>query len=148
MSSNNHPVGDPVPVDFNRLLRANLQRVFNERDPVRRAEAIAELYSADPTMYEPDAVIDGREAISAVAGKLLDQFGPEFRFTPETDAVGHHGVGSMRWRAGTLHATKYSYVSLRPPSVARSASRSSTNLHHIRKGALFDADREFLLYAV
>ena len=106
MSSNNHPVGDPVPVDFNRLLRANLQRVFNERNPVRRAEAIAELYSADPTMYEPDAVIDGREAISAVAGKLLDQFGPEFRFTPETDAVGHHGVGSMRWHAGTPTAPR------------------------------------------
>lgn len=101
MSSNNHPVGDRAPVDFNRLLRANLQHVFNERDPVRRADAIAELYSADPTMYEPDAVIEGREAISAVAGKLLDQFGPEFRFTPETDAVGHHGVGSMRWHAGT-----------------------------------------------
>lgn len=102
MSSNNHLAGDPAPADFNRLLRANLQRVFNERDPVRRADAIAELYSADPTMYEPDAVIEGREAISAVVGKLLDQFGPEFRFTPETDAVGHHGVGSMRWHAGTL----------------------------------------------
>lgn len=101
MPSNNHPVGDPAPVDFNRLLRANLQHVFNERDPARRADAIVELYSAHPTMYEPDAVIEGREAISAVAGKLLDQFGPEFRFTPETDAVGHHGVGSMRWHAGT-----------------------------------------------
>jgi len=101
MPSNNHPVSDPAPVDFNRLLRANLQHVFNERDTVRRADAIAELYSTDPTMYEPDAVIEGREAISAVAAKLLDQFGPEFRFTPEADPVGRHGVGSMRWYAGT-----------------------------------------------
>lgn len=51
-------------------------------------------------MYEPDAVIEGREAISAVAGKLLEQFGPDFRFTPQTDGVGHHGIGALRWHAG------------------------------------------------
>lgn len=101
MSSSIDPADQAAPADFNRLLRANLQRVFNERDPGLRAAAIAALYVADPIMYEPDAVIEGREAISAVAGKLLEQFGPDFRFTPEADGVGHHGIGALRWHAGT-----------------------------------------------
>lgn len=102
MSSSIDPADQAAPIDFNRLLRANLQRVFNERDAGLRAAAIAELYVADPIMYEPDAVIEGREAISAVAGKLLDQFGPDFRFTPEADGVGHHHAGALRWHAGNL----------------------------------------------
>jgi hypothetical protein len=91
----------PVGLDFDHLLRANLQRVFNERDPRRRVAAIAELYVPNPTMYEPDAVVEGRDAISDVAGKLLERFGPEFTFTPDSKGVGHHGIGSMRWYAGT-----------------------------------------------
>ncbi len=51
-------------------------------------------------MYEPDNVVQGRDAISAVAGALLDRFGPTFRFTPAGMAVGHHGLGSLQWQAG------------------------------------------------
>lgn len=51
-------------------------------------------------MYEPDAVVSGRSAISDVAGKLLEQFGPAFRFMPMGVAVGHHGFGCLRWQAG------------------------------------------------
>lgn len=101
MSASIDPADEAAPVDFNGPLRANLQRIFNERDAGLRAAAIAELYVAEPIMYEPDAVIEGREAISAVAGELLDQFGPDFRFTPEGDGVGHHGIGALRWHAGT-----------------------------------------------
>ncbi|PJI55164.1 hypothetical protein CTI14_07335 [Methylobacterium radiotolerans] len=36
----------------------------------------------------------------AVAGALLDRFGPTFRFRPVGRAVGHHGMGSLRWEAG------------------------------------------------
>ena len=86
--------------DHDRLLRANLMRVFNERDAALREAAIAELFVADPVMYEPDNVVQGREAISAVAGHLLEQFGPRFRFTPAAPAVGHHGLAVLRWEAG------------------------------------------------
>lgn len=89
-----------IEPDYDHLLRANLQRVFNERDADTRAAAIAELFTADPVMYEPDAVVEGRAPISAVAGKLLEQFGPTFRFTPTGSAVGHHGLGVLRWEAG------------------------------------------------
>ncbi|MDG3442494.1 nuclear transport factor 2 family protein [Nitrospirillum amazonense] len=86
--------------DYNVLLRANLERVFNERDPDQRALAMADLYVNDPIMFEPDGVVRGRDAISATAGRLLDQFGPTFSFAPEGTAVGHHGLAVLRWHAG------------------------------------------------
>ena len=51
-------------------------------------------------MYEPTDVVRGRAAITKVAGNLLDQFGPTFRFVPIGFAVGHHGLGSLQWQAG------------------------------------------------
>lgn len=89
-----------IEPDYDRLLRANLARVFNERDDGKRAAAIDELFVADPVMYEPDHVVKGRAAIAAVAGQLLKQFGPTFRFTPAGPAVGHHGLAVLRWEAG------------------------------------------------
>ncbi|KQP26610.1 hypothetical protein ASG60_08785 [Methylobacterium sp. Leaf469] len=89
--------GEP---DHDALLRANLERVFNERDPLRRASALTDLFVEEPVMYEPTGVVRGRAAIATVAGKLLDQFGPTFRFTPTRKAVGHHGLGSLQWQAG------------------------------------------------
>ena len=86
--------------DYDRLLRANLERVFNERDPDRRAAALAELFVDEPVMFEPDAVVASRAAISQVAGNLLERFGPTFRFVPAAPAVGHHGLAALRWTAG------------------------------------------------
>ncbi|MGM4992594.1 nuclear transport factor 2 family protein [Tardiphaga sp. 841_E9_N1_2] len=86
--------------DYDRLLRDNLERVFNERDAARRDAAIAELFVADPVMYEPTGVVQGRSNISDVAGKLLAQFGPDFSFVPDGPAVGHHGLAVLRWHAG------------------------------------------------
>jgi hypothetical protein len=86
--------------DHDHLLRSNLARIFNERDPARRAAALDDLYVADPLMYEPDAVVEGRAAIADVAGALLDRFGPDFAFVAEGKAVGHHGFAWLRWHAG------------------------------------------------
>ena len=91
---------DATNVDYEVQLRSNLERVFSERDASKRAAAVAELFVAEPVMYEPDAVVTGRAAISDVAGKLLEQFGPTFNFAASAPAVGHHGMGSLRWQAG------------------------------------------------
>ncbi|WCS23421.1 nuclear transport factor 2 family protein [Methylobacterium sp. NMS14P] len=91
------PAAEP---DYDRLLRANLRRVFNERDADARAAALDEFYVAEPILFEPDNVVRGRAAIGAVAGTLLDRFGPTFRFVPVGRGVGHHGMGSLRWEAG------------------------------------------------
>lgn len=92
-----------IEPDYDHLLRSNLERVFNERDPARRALAMADLFVEQPTMYEPDGIVQGRDAISAVAGKLLDQFGPDFAFVPEKTAIGHHGMASLPWHAGPVN---------------------------------------------
>lgn len=89
-------------VDYDHLLRSNLERVFNERDDARRALAISELFTEDAVMYEPAQPVEGRAAIAKVAGELLKQFGPAFRFKPEGVGVGHHGIGTLRWTAGNL----------------------------------------------
>ncbi|AWN45354.1 hypothetical protein DK419_02655 [Methylobacterium terrae] len=89
--------GEP---DYDRLLRANLADVFSERDAVKRAVALDALFVAEPVLVEPTGIVRGRAAISEVAGRLLEQFGPTFRFVPEGTAVGHHGLGLLRWTAG------------------------------------------------
>lgn len=93
------PIGPDEP-DYDHLLRSNLMRVFNERDAARRIAAIEELFVSEPVMYEPTSVVRGRAGIAEVAGQLLKQFGPNFAFTPQGNAVGHHGLGTLRWQAG------------------------------------------------
>lgn len=95
---------DAAEPDYDHLLRSNLHRVFNERDPAKRDVALADLYVADPVMYEPDKVIQGRAAISEIAGGLLERFGPDFTFSPQGTAIGHHGLGMLHWHAGPAGA--------------------------------------------
>jgi hypothetical protein len=93
----------PDPVNFDRLLRSNLERVFNQRDKVERDRAISEIFTENPVMYEPGQPVEGRDAISEVAGNLLKQFGPTFGFTPQGNGIGHHGMGTLRWTAGDMN---------------------------------------------
>jgi len=90
----------PHEPDFDALLRANLERVFNERNAATRATAVSELFAITPTLYEPAGVVHGQAAISEVAGALLEQFGDDFAFTPTGPAIGHHGLAYLRWQAG------------------------------------------------
>ncbi|AMA55330.1 nuclear transport factor 2 family protein [Bradyrhizobium sp. CCGE-LA001] len=90
-------------IDFDHLLRSNLERVFNERDDDKRRAAVAELFVEAPIMYEPTNIVRGQSGISRVAGELLKQFGPAFRFVPDGIAVGHHGLGRLAWHGGPEH---------------------------------------------
>jgi hypothetical protein len=87
-------------VDFDSLMRANLTRVFGERDRGRRSAALEELYTADAKLYEPDQVFTGRDAINGAVDALIARLPPEFVFAPDGIAVGHHGLGRLRWRSG------------------------------------------------
>ncbi|APZ98903.1 hypothetical protein BWQ93_10645 [Sphingopyxis sp. QXT-31] len=91
-----------------------------ERDAELRSAAIDELYDAAPVMYEPDAVLEGRAAISAVAGKLLEQFGPEFRFWPISDRQ----LSGPNRQKRTLPRT-WTGQSLSKPNFARALSSAS-----------------------
>ena len=82
------------------LLHANLARVFGERDRERRLAAIAELYSPDAVLYEPDATATGHQAINEAVEALLSSLPPAFVFTAQGPAIGHHGLARLRWAAG------------------------------------------------
>ena len=86
-------------VNFDALMRANLARVFSERDGRRRRAALEELYTADAKLYEPDNEFTGRDAICGAVDALIARLPPEFVFTPVGIAVGHHRLGRLAWRA-------------------------------------------------
>jgi hypothetical protein len=88
------------PLDYEGLMQANLTRVFGERDTSRRLKAIAELFAPDATLFEPDSTATGHAAISQAVATLLSSPPPNFAFTAIGPAVGHHGVGRLRWQAG------------------------------------------------
>jgi hypothetical protein len=87
-------------VDFDALLQANLATVFGERDAAKRLVAIRDLYAPEAVLYEPDSVAVGHAEISRAVDVLLSHLPPDFVFTALGPAVGHHGVGRLRWRAG------------------------------------------------
>lgn len=87
-------------VDYDGLLQANLKRVFSEGDVTRRRAAITELYAPDAVLYDPDNVATGHAEIVRTVDALLESLPPQFVFTADGPAVGHHGLGRLRWRAG------------------------------------------------
>ena len=88
-------------IDYDRLMQANLARVFNERDAGKRTRAIAELYAEGAVLYEPpDMAAEGHAAISEAVTGLLASLPPDFAFTATGPALGHHGLGRLRWQAG------------------------------------------------
>ena len=88
-------------IDYDRVMRANLTRVFGERDSARRLEAIRELYLEDAVLYEPHASAKSHAAINQAVTTLLSSLPPEFVFTATGPAVGHHNIGRLRWRSGS-----------------------------------------------
>jgi hypothetical protein len=88
-------------IDYDGLMQANLARVFGERDASRRMQAISELYADDAILYEPpDASAKGHAAINQAVQALLSSLPPNFVFTAIGPAVGHHGLGRLRWQSG------------------------------------------------
>ena len=87
-------------IDYDGLMQANAARVFSERDPARRLNAIRDLYTTDAVVTEPETVAKGEAAISAAVTELLSKLPPAFVFTPVGAAIGHHGVGRLHWKAG------------------------------------------------
>jgi len=87
-------------IDYDRLMQANLGRVFNERDAKRRIAAVRELYAEDAVLYEQDSAAKGHPAIDAAAASVLSSLPPDFAFKAIGPAIGHHGIGRLRWQAG------------------------------------------------
>ena len=93
-------ISPEASIDYERLMQANLTRVFGERDAERRIAAIRELYAEDAVLYEPDASAAGHAAISQAVDALLSSLPPNFAFTAIGPAVGHHGSDGCAGRPG------------------------------------------------
>lgn len=87
-------------VDYDVLMRANLTEVFGERDAVKRLSAIERLYANDAVLNEPHASARGHAQINNAVSELLGQLPPGFIFTARSPALGHHGIGVLKWRSG------------------------------------------------
>lgn len=88
-------------MDYEKIMRANLERVFAERDAARRREAIRELYVEDAELHEPHQSVRGHDAISQAVTDLLAQLPPDFTFAAIRPALGHNGLGRLQWRGGS-----------------------------------------------
>jgi SnoaL-like domain len=87
-------------IDYDGLMQANLTRVFGEHDSGRRIEAIRELYAEDAVLNEPHASAKGHLAISDAVSALLASLPPNFVFSAIGPAIGHHGIGRLKWSSG------------------------------------------------
>jgi hypothetical protein len=90
-------------IDLDALMQANIVRVFNERNSDRRRAALGELYAEDATLYDPETVATGREAISGAVDNLHLSLPSDFVFTATGHAVGHNGAARLFWWAGPPH---------------------------------------------
>lgn len=88
-------------MDYERIMLANLERVFGERDASRRLEAIRELYVENAELHEPQRSVRGHEAISQAVTELLAHLPSDFTFTAIRPALGHNGLGRLQWAAGS-----------------------------------------------
>ena len=80
------------------VLQANLKRVFNERDPARRRQAIEELYAADAVLYEQDAKYSGTDAIARAVTHLLASLPPALVFALVAPVLENHEMGKLLWK--------------------------------------------------
>ncbi|MBS7542485.1 nuclear transport factor 2 family protein [Ancylobacter oerskovii] len=92
-------VKEAAEPDYDAILRANAQQVFSERDPAARRDALERLWMPDGVLYEAGHVVTGLDEISKAVGALLDTLPQGMTFAPAGPAVGHHGLGRLRWRA-------------------------------------------------
>src|SRR5689334_9902676 len=81
------------------LARRNLLDVFGERDPRKRAAAVAEIYAEQVTFSDPDEVVVGRDALNAKAQHLLDQ-APGFVFSPAGEVRVSGNLAMLAWNLG------------------------------------------------
>jgi SnoaL-like domain len=69
---------------------------WNERNPTRRAELIAEVWAEDGRLADPPLAAEGRQAISEMA-EAMHQHYVEHNFTRVSDVDSHHGSLRFAW---------------------------------------------------
>ena len=90
--------------DLKSLMEANPREVFGERDPEARREAIRRTYTEDVVFADPDAEVQGHDALHAKAQEILDGGGPDFVFAPDGPFYQVQDLGYLAWAFGPAGA--------------------------------------------
>ena len=83
------------------LLTRNLHEVFGERDPVRRAAAIRDLFAPDAVFSDPHGRQVGHEALEAAVAALQAKL-PDYVFTEIGGPDVLQDSGRLAWAFGPL----------------------------------------------
>lgn len=83
-----------------RLMEANLLGVFDQRDPQRRAAAIAETYAADVQWIDDEGVATGHDELDAKAAELQGKL-PGLHFVKAGPVRQTRGLGFLAWEVHT-----------------------------------------------
>ena len=83
-----------------RLMEANLLAVFDERDPQRRAEAIATTYADDVQWIDDEGVTNGHDELNAKAAELQEKL-PGLHFVKAGAVRQTRGLGFLAWQVRT-----------------------------------------------
>lgn len=83
-----------------RLMEANLLAVFDERDPQRRADAIATTYADDVRWTDDDGVVTGHDELNAKAAELQAKL-PGLHFVKAGAVRQTRGLGFLAWEVRT-----------------------------------------------
>ena len=86
------------------LMERNVSEVFDERDPGRRRQAIAELYADDCALYDAGGEAVGQAAVSDRVGRILGESPPGFAFSLVSPAEVIYDLGRLRWQTGPAGA--------------------------------------------
>jgi hypothetical protein len=81
------------------LLTQNISAVFNERDAVRRREAIEALYAPDATMRDPAGSNAGWDGIAAAVARIQPD-APEVSFSVTSGPEAIDDLGRVGWALG------------------------------------------------
>ena len=83
-----------------RLMEANLLAVFDERDPQRRAEAIATTYADNVQWIDDEGVTTGHDELNAKAAELQEKLlGLHFVMAGAVRQT--RGLGFLAWEVRT-----------------------------------------------
>ncbi|MGV0743083.1 nuclear transport factor 2 family protein [Mycolicibacterium sp. XJ870] len=85
---------------ISRLMERNLLAVFDERDPQRRAAAIADTYSTDVQWIDDEGVATGHEELNTKAAELQEKLSG-LHFVKVGPVRQTRGLGFLAWEVRT-----------------------------------------------
>jgi hypothetical protein len=83
-----------------RLMEANLLAVFDQRDPHRRADAIAVTYADDVQWIDDEGIATGHEELDAKAADLQEKLSG-LHFVKAGPVRHTRGLGFLAWEVRT-----------------------------------------------